>query len=298
MEYALPWDEHPRDACGVVGIFSEGNIIPEVIAAMTVIQHRGQESAGIAYPDKTERDRLRRRIGMGLVHDVFKNFRHEHVSDVCIGHVRYSTTGRSRLENSQPFVVGMADWDIAIAHNGDIVNADKLRNDILTSGSILVTDTDSEIMIRLLAGSLSKGMDVKDAITSLCEKLVGSYSCVFLLGSRMFAFRDPYGFRPLCVGQLPYGGHMVASESVAIDVLGGKLIRDVEPGEIVEITKDGVVSMTNFRTNKNTGKCMFEWVYFARPDSVIDGISVYEVRRQIGETLAKEHPVDADVDIR
>ncbi len=288
-------DHTLKEACGVVGIIADDNVVPDVITAMTVLQHRGQESAGIAYPDKNKRNRISRKIGMGLVHEVFSGGVSEDTeSDVCIGHVRYSTTGRSLRENSQPFVVGTAKADLAIAHNGDIVNANHFRDNVLERNSILVTDTDSELMIRHLAKKISSGVDVDKAIDSLCEKLVGSYSCVFLMGDKLYAFRDNYGFRPLVIGKMPGGGYVVASETVAIDSIGGEFIRDVKPGEIVEVSKKKVKTLNIRRPNKHTGMCMFEWVYFSRPDSKNDGKMVYDVRKRIGLTLAKEHPVEAD----
>ena len=282
--------EHPQDECGVFAITSISNVSTDIFYALRTLQHRGQESAGIAVYNNG----IKAIKGMGLAHlalkpDDIKNLK----GDLGIGHVRYSTVGSSTIENAQPIVVSTSYGDIALAHNGEIVNADRIMDDLKKKGWAFITSSDSEIAVRLLANDIANTGDPVKSLKNLMSLLQGSYSMTIMIDNRVFAIRDPLGFRPLCVGRTK-GGYAAASESVVFDTLGGEFIRDVEPGEIVELLPGEVRSI---KTSLSKGKahCMFEWVYIARADSCIDTKLVYEVRRRIGQRLAKEQPVEADV---
>ena len=270
--------DKPKHHCGVVGMALNCNATSTIKRALRVIQHRGQESAGIAVFD----GRIRSLKGMGLVHEVLCGREFDELcGNVGIGHVRYSTTGTSSSENSQPIVVTTSAGELALGHNGDIVNADKIRSRLQSEGWAFLTNTDSEIIVRLLANELTQTTDAVRAIKNTMRILDGAYSLTVMIGGRVFGIRDPLGFRPLCIGRLATG-YGIASE------------RDVAPGEIVEITSEGFTS-SRVPSPVHSGHCMFEWVYFARPDSIIDGKEVYKLRKNIGMKLAEEQPVDADV---
>ncbi|MCG7845004.1 MAG: amidophosphoribosyltransferase [Methanomassiliicoccales archaeon] len=284
-------DDRPKHFCGVVGMALEGDAVPHLKKALRVIQHRGQEAAGIAVHNGRSISYHR---GMGLVHEVLAGRQYNSLFGTSgIGHVRYSTTGSSCAENCQPIVVTTLAGDLALAHNGDLVNANSIRTRLQTDGWAFLTSTDSEIIVRMLATELSINPDPIRAIKTVMRSLEGSYSITLMLGGRVFGFRDPLGFRPLCVGKVP-GGYVIGSESSIFEILNGEFIRDILPGEIVEITPAGLTS-TNTPSAPHTAHCMFEWVYFARPDAVIEGQEVYQVRFKIGQILAKEKPVQADV---
>jgi amidophosphoribosyltransferase len=287
---AVEEDEGPRDCCGIVAIASDRPVSRDLFYSLRIIQHRGQESAGIAsFEGATHIHK-----GMGLVHEVFRKKELDDLrGHAGIGHVRYSTTGSSRLENAQPIIVSTNVGDIALAHNGDLVNSHELMEEYQKKGWAFVTTTDSEIIIKLLASELSQNPDVIRSAKALSAKLVGSYSLVFMVNGRVFAMRDPFAIRPLSIGKIP-GGYCAASESVVFEALGGELERDLEAGEIVELCQDGVKS-SKTSTPKRHAHCMFEWVYFSRPDSILEGRLVYEVRYAIGRTLAQEHPAEADL---
>jgi len=258
--------------------------------ALRVIQHRGQESAGIAVFD----GQIRSVRGMGLVHEVLCGREFDSLSGTTgIGHVRYSTTGTSSAENCQPIVVTTSAGELALGHNGDIVNADKIRAKLQSEGWAFLTTTDSEIIVRILANELTQTTDAVRAIKNTMRILDGAYSLVIMIGGRVFGVRDPLGFRPLCMGKVP-NGFAIASESAVFDIMHGEFIRDVAPGEIVEITSEGYTS-SKVPCPMHSAHCMFEWVYFARPDSIIDGKEVYRLRKNIGRKLAEEQPVNADV---
>ena len=283
--------DEPEDHCGVVGMALSCDALPSIKKALRIIQHRGQEAAGVAIFDGGRIQYLR---GMGLVHEVLSGRAYNALSgNIGIGHVRYSTTGSSVAENSQPITVTTLAGDVALAHNGDIVNAGKLRAKLQSEGWAFLTTSDTEIIIRMMATELFQSPDPIRAIKNVMKVIEGSYSLTIMLGTRVFGVRDPLGFRPLCIGKLP-SGYCVASESAVFDVLQGELVRDVAPGEIVEITPTGFMS-TKTVSPPHKAHCMFEWVYFARPDAVIDGKEVYQVRKRLGRILAEEQPVDADV---
>lgn len=273
--------------CGIAGAYSENLLAGKYVYYLLFsLQHRGQESAGIAF----FRDRLEYKKGMGLVSEVFSP---EDIipAKIAVGHVRYSTTGSSRLECAQPFVVKSKIGNIAVAHNGNLVNYQSLRRELENCGSVFTTDTDSEVIAQLFSRLLMK-KDLEEALRNLSEKLIGSYSCVLMINDTLVAIRDPIGFRPICVGEVA-DGYVVCSESCAIDALEGKFIKDLEPGEALLI-QDGNIEFFRFAECRRRAFCVFEYIYFARPDSVIDGVSVYRARSEMGKNLAEEAPVEAD----
>ena len=281
----------PSDKCGIVAVASREPANRDLYYALRILQHRGQESAGIAVYDGGE---TRSRRGMGLVHEVFPpEDLDKLLGNVGIGHVRYSTTGSSVLDNAQPIVVSTAHGDIALGHNGDIVNAGLLRDELTRKGWAFMTTSDSEVIVRLLANELTKSGDVKRALKEFTRRLIGAYSLVIMIDGTAYAVRDPLAIRPLCIG-FKDGAYMATSESVVFDTLGFKFVRDLKAGEIVELHPDHVESF-RLPHPTNTAHCMFEWVYFARPDSVLDGRLVYDARVKIGQQLAREYPVDADI---
>ena len=278
-----------KDKCGVFGIAldSKDAALP-IYYGLYALQHRGQESAGIATHDSA----IHIERGMGLVHEVFDEHRLGHLKGPRgIGHVRYSTTGLSRVENCQPALVNYRGGTIAIAHNGDIVNSSEIRQALEAEGRIFVSDSDTEVIAHLLVKELMR-YDTITAVQELMNKLRGSYSLTLLINDTVIGIRDPFGIKPLCIGRFD-DGYILSSESAAIDTLGGELLRDVRPGEIIVIHPDGFVSQKVSKTAV-TAHCMFEYVYFARPDSILDGALIYDVRRKIGQTLA-EGDVEADI---
>jgi amidophosphoribosyltransferase len=281
-----------HEECGVVGV-SYSNDTPAALSvyyALYALQHRGQESAGITVHDGKQVMTLK---GMGLVPDVFnKGDIQKLKGHVGIGHVRYSTTGGSRIENCQPLLVSFKSGTIAIAHNGNLVNSKELRTELEKEGRIFLSDSDTEVIAQLLVKKLMHS-ELEDAVNELMKRLVGSYSLVILVDNTLVAVRDPLGIKPLCLGQID-NGYMVASESAAVDILNGSLIRDIAPGEML-IIRDGEYESKQLVRSKNSAHCVFEYIYFARPDSVIDGELVYNVRMRIGQKLFSEHPATADI---
>jgi len=280
-----------REKCGVVGIFSrnEEDISPHIYYALFALQHRGQESAGIATFDGSK---IRVHKAMGLVSEVFNEEKLKLLKgDRGIGHVRYSTTGASVPENSQPLTISFRGGTIAIAHNGNIVNAMELRKSLENEGHIFLSDSDTEVIAHLLAKELLK-KNILEAAKELMRRLIGAYSLTILVNDQLIALRDPNGFKPLCMGEAD-GTKIVASESVAIDVLGGELLRDVRPGELLILGDE--FESHQLVMNPLPSQCVFEFIYFARPDSIIDGRLVYDVRRRIGERLYKEYGIEGDI---
>ena len=284
-----------QDKCGIVGVYSHNkanNVSRNIYYGLYSLQHRGQESAGISAHNGKEMCTYR---GMGLVCDVFNNGNIEGLDgNVGIGHVRYSTTGKSLIENSQPFYTEFDQHQIAVAHNGDIINSMELREELIEKGHYFCSTTDSEVITHLLRREYSKTEDIIRSIQNISSKLIGSYSLVILFNQQLIVVRDPVGIKPLSLGKTR-DSIMVASETVAFDVVGADYVRDIEPGEILVINNE----ITSFKIHTphkvRRAHCMFEYVYFARPDSILDGRSVYQVRLKIGEALFKEHGVDADV---
>ncbi|MCI4331096.1 MAG: amidophosphoribosyltransferase [Thermoplasmata archaeon] len=282
-----------HEFCGVVGVSLQGKgAAPYLYRGLRALQHRGQESAGIA---TSSHGVLHHRKGMGLVHEVFDREVLEYLrGPVGIGHVRYSTTGTSDLENAQPLVLKLRDEDAAFAHNGDIVNFERVRRRLQAQGIEFLGSADSETMAQLISVEFGRTRDLDAAIRRACGELIGGYAVVMLVGHRVVGFRDPLGIRPLVLGSLD-GGFAVASESVALELMGGKLIRDIAPGEVVVLERGQITHTSQVPTPGETAHCMFEYVYFSRPDSVMQGQSIYEVRHRIGQTLAREAPAEAEI---
>jgi amidophosphoribosyltransferase len=283
-----------KEKCGVVGVVAKTDAATDLYFSLFALQHRGQEGAGIAVFDKKEKKILYRK-GLGLVTEAFKLEDIESLrSGIGIGHTYYSIK-LSTPENAQPHIVKTALGDIAIAHNGIIINADQLRDELLERGHLYKSETEEEVMAFLLADEFYKTKSVSRSIQRMLSLLEGSYALMIMFQDRVFAIRDTLGIKPLCIGNLPDGaGTVAASESVALDVLKAEFVRDVEPGEVVELKEDGFKS-NQMQTPNNKAYCFFEWVYFSRTDSILDGREVYKTRKRIGWRLAKEKPVKADV---
>jgi len=280
----------PREYCGVFGIFGDDRAADRAYFGLYALQHRGQESSGIASSDGSV---LHLRRGMGLVSQIFgpQDFESALLGNAAIGHNRYSTTGTSDIVNAQPLVVQFKSGQIAAAHNGNLVNAAELRRMMEKDGSIFQTTTDTEVVVHLIARSKAGSIEamVADALGQ-CE---GAFSFVFLTPTQMIAARDPRGFRPLCLGTLD-GAAVVASESCALDIMKAEYVRSIEPGEILVIDREGQRS-SRLPEAPCQAKCIFEFIYFSRPDSVIFGEKVDKIRRRLGHLLAKEAPADADI---
>ncbi len=273
---------YPKESCGVFGIFGHAEAATMTYLGIYALQHRGQESAGIVASDGK---RLRHHRALGLVNDVFReDILKQLPGHAAIGHVRYSTMGDTSLANAQPVKVDYLKGSLAVCHNGNIVNALPLREELEQSGSIFSTTSDSEIMIHLIARN--EKHDLMAAIPTALARLEGAYSVLFLEENRLVAARDPRGWRPLCLGSLG-NAVVVASETCAFDLVGAKYERDVEPGEVVEITSRGVKSLKPFEAVR-PAMCIFELVYFSRPDSVIFGRGVHEARKALGAELSRE----------
>jgi amidophosphoribosyltransferase len=278
-----------HEECGVVGIWGHADAANLAYLALYSMQHRGQESAGIASWDGS---RVRSEKAMGHVADIFDETRLGRLPGrIAIGHVRYSTTGDSRLENAQPIVYNTNKGPLAIAHNGNLVNADEIRRELEQEGSIFTTSSDTEVFLHLMARSKADG--VVAALREAVSRVRGAYSIVLLARDKVVAARDPQGIRPLTLGRLG-NAWVVASETCAFDLIDAERIRDVEPGEIV-VLDDGGMASSSFAMGQRTAFCIFEHVYFARPDSHVFGRWVADVRRAFGRRLAREHPVTADV---
>ncbi|HQR68276.1 MAG TPA: amidophosphoribosyltransferase, partial [Thermoanaerobaculia bacterium] len=278
-----------HDECGVVGIYGHPDAANLAYLGLYAMQHRGQESAGIV---SWNGSRVLVEKGMGHVADLFDEARLARLSgSVAIGHVRYSTTGQSLLENAQPIVYNTNKGPLAIAHNGNLVNAEEIRRELEQEGSIFTTSSDTEVFLHLMARSRAE--DVVAALRDAVARVRGAYSIVLLSRDRVIAARDPQGIRPLTIGRLG-DAFVVASETCAFDLIDAERIRDVEPGEIVVLDAGGMAS-ASFAMGQRTAFCIFEHVYFARPDSLVFGRWVADVRRAFGRRLAREHPVPADV---
>lgn len=283
-----------KEDCGVVGISLQEDsplIFDYLYYALYTLQHRGQESAGIAINNK---EGIFIQKGMGLVSEVFNKKRESIKGDVGIGHVRYSTSGESNLENCQPSLIEKEDELFILAHNGNIVNYKIIKKELESKGHTINSSSDSEIIGHLFIERLKETHDITGAVARLMEELKGAYSVVMLYKNKIVAFRDPLGIRPLCIGELYPKGLIIASESVAIDTLNGRLIRDIKPGEVVILEFGNIIEEKHLVKLEHNSHCMFEYVYFARPDSVIDGRSVYEVRMAIGKLLAQKAKINAD----
>ncbi|MBN1993249.1 MAG: amidophosphoribosyltransferase [Anaerolineae bacterium] len=296
--------EGPREACGVFGLYAPGRDVARLtFFGLYALQHRGQESAGIATTDGRAAYSHK---GMGLVAQVFNEDNLRPLQGhLAIGHTRYSTTGASHLRNVQPYLIETIHGPLGVAHNGNLTNARQLRRSLLARGVGLSSTTDSEVITQTLAAPVQawtgeNGKTSTDAdqwvarLQVLLEVAEGAYSLVILTRDAVYAIRDPYGLRPLCLGQLPGGGHVVASESCALLTIGAKYLREVKPGEILRLDSRGATSFTG-REPAKRALCIFEYVYFARPDSILEGQVIHTVRQRLGAQLAREAPAEADI---
>ncbi len=279
----------PKDECGVCGIFGHADAAKLAYFGLYALQHRGQESAGIVASDGGI---ISEHKAMGLVPEVFtESILSRLHGDLAMGHVRYSTTGSSSIINAQPFTASHRGNSISIAHNGNLVNTRQLRDELEANGAIFQSTTDSEVVVHLLAHNSALGFE--QSILETFSRVSGAYSILLMTKTQLVAVRDPYGFRPLCLGQLNTGGYIVASETCALDLVEAKYVRDIEPGEILIIDQNGLRTISTPPTNKPRF-CIFEHVYFARPDSDIFGLNVYSCRKRMGAILAREAKIDAD----
>jgi len=278
-----------HESCGVFGVYAPSEDVARLtFFALFALQHRGQESAGIA---TTDGKKIRVYARMGLVSQVFsEDSLSQLTGDIAIGHNRYSTRGSSRISNVQPLIAGKGSNTIAIAHNGNIVNVEHLYKELSDQGYVFHTSTDTEVIANLILSSPDK--DWVDRIRYAMHRLQGAYSLTIMTNHTLFGVRDPFGVRPLCLGAIN-GGYVIASESCALDHIGANFVKEIEPGEIVSITENGIDSYQEEVGRR--GVCIFEYIYFARPDSVINGRLLYPARQAMGEGLAQEHPVDADM---
>ena len=287
--------DHIHEECGVFGIFAPDrqDVASTAYYALFALQHRGQESAGIVVNDdgvfSAHKD-------VGLVNDVFSRETLKKLGwgNMAIGHVRYSTTGASGRENAQPIVVNHLKGNMALAHNGNLVNAYELRSELENEGSIFHTTSDTEVISYIITKERVKSRSIEQAVLAAMGRIEGAYSLVVMSPSKLIAARDPHGFRPLCYGVREDGAYIIASESCALDSVGAKTVREIEPGEVLVFTKDGIQSYKD-RCGGEKRLCVFEYLYIARPDSVIDGCCVHEARKRAGAFLAKQYPIRADV---
>ncbi len=282
-----------HDECGVFGVYSSENrtVAHTVYYGLYALQHRGQESGGIAVAFA---DKISYYKGMGLIPEIFSGGKLESLpeGDIAIGHVRYSTTGASQLLNAQPIVFTGKCGKMALAHNGNLINTRQLREELIQNNAVFQTTIDSEVMA-IMINSLSDG-DILTGVKRACPRFKGAYALVIMTTDKLIAVRDPYGIRPLCIGTAD-DDVMVASESCALDAVGANFLRDVKPGEIVVIDSKGIISHMMDDIPKESRLCIFEYVYFARHDSVIDGCSVYAARQEAGRLLARHYGVEADM---
>lgn len=294
-------EDSPHEECGVFGIYDfsgEEQVASTVYYGLLALQHRGQESCGIAVGDTHgPKGQVRSKRGMGLVNETFsKGSLSDLGGDIGVGHVRYSTAGQSTIENAQPLVLNYIKGTLALAHNGNLVNAPELKRELVRTGAIFQTTIDSEIIAYHIARARVNTKSVEEAVSAAMDKLKGAYSLVLMSPRKLIGARDPYGFRPLCIGKRGKA-YILASETCALDAIGAEFVRDVEPGEIVTISpRFGIHSdRSHCLRSRQTSRCIFEYIYFGRPDSQMDGISVYNSRIQAGKFLAQDSPVDADL---
>ena len=288
-----------KEACGVFGIYDldGGNVVPSIYYGLTSLQHRGQESCGLAVSDtKGERGNVKFHKDLGLVSEVLRqDVVRKYEGDIGIGHVRYSTTGASVAENAQPLVLSYVKGTLALAHNGNLVNTPELKWELIQNGAIFHTTTDSEVIAFHIARERVHSKTVEEAVLKTAKKIKGAYALVVTSPRKLIGARDPFGLKPLCIGKRD-NTYFLASESCAIAAVGGEFVRDVEPGEIVSFTKHGMKSDKSMAIDpKKQARCIFEYIYFARMDSVIDNVNVYHARIVAGKALAESYPVDADL---
>lgn len=286
-----------HEECGVFGAydFDGEDVASTIYYGLFALQHRGQESCGIAVSDTNgPKGKVMSYKDMGLVNEVFNPENLEKLKgNIGVGHVRYSTAGSSVRENAQPLVLNYVKGTLGMAHNGNLLNAVELREELSYTGAIFQTTIDSEVIAYLIARERLKVGTVEEAVKNAMLKIKGAYSLVVMSPRKLIGARDPFGFKPLCIGKRD-NTYFLSSETCALDTVGAEFVRDVLPGEVVTITSKGIESDT-LLCQKNTARCIFEYIYFARPDSKIDGMGVYESRINAGRILAKTHPVDADL---
>ena len=285
-----------HEECGVFGIFSphRRNLADIAYYALYSLQHRGQESAGIAINDDGVITACR---DVGLVGEVFtaQRLRELDEGNIAVGHVRYSTTGADVRRNIQPLLINHYKGQLALAHNGNLTNSFQLRRELESRGSIFHSTTDTEAIAYVIVGERLQCGSIEKAVSAAMDRLEGAYSLVISSPSKLIAARDPHGFRPLCMGSMDDGSVVFASESCALDAIGAAFVRDILPGEVVTVSADGIRSDTSHCGKEERKLCVFEYIYFARPDSVIDGCSVSLARQRAGAFLARKNPVDADI---
>lgn len=298
----ISWDRTGLgEECGVLGIydFAGEDVASSIYYGLFALQHRGQESCGIAVSDtEGPMGRVNSKKGMGLVNEVFVGDSLDKLhGNIGVGHVRYSTAGQSTIENAQPLVLNYAKGTLALAHNGNLINAPELRQELSQNGAIFQTTIDTETIAYFIARERIHSESVEDAVSRAMHHIRGAYSLVLMSPRKLIGARDPHGFRPLCIGKRD-GAYILASETSALDTIGATFVRDVLPGEIVTISpeKNGIASdKSHCLPRFQEARCIFEYIYFARPDSFFDGKSVYEARIRSGKFLAKDSPVDADL---
>ena len=285
------------EECGVFGIYDldGGDVALPIYYGLCALQHRGQETCGIAVSDTSgERGNICYHKDLGLVSEVFKAENLEKLrGNLGVGHVRYSTTGASTRENAQPLVLNYIKGTLALAHNGNLVNARELKEELIYGGAIFHTTTDSELIAYFIARERVHAKNVEEAVLKTAKKIKGSYGLVVTSPKKLVAVRDPFGLKPLCLGRRGQS-YIVASESCALTAVGAEFIRDIEPGELISITENGILSNKELQQEKRA-HCIFEYIYFARLDSQIDGIKVYDARLRAGRLLAQAYPVEADL---
>ena len=293
-------DDKPGEECGVFGMydFDGGDVASTIYYGLFALQHRGQESCGIAVSETNgPKGKVTSYKGMGLVNEVFTQDNLEPMhGDIGVGHVRYSTAGASTRENAQPLVLKYVKGTLALAHNGNLINAMELRKDLEYTGAIFQTTIDSEVIAYHIARERLNSNSVEEAVGRACQKIKGAFALVVMSPRKLVGARDPYGFKPLCIGKRD-NAYILASETCALDTIGAEYVRDVLPGEIVTITPEGGIQsdLSLALPKEKEARCIFEYIYFARPDSHIDGVSVYASRIKAGRFLAMDSPVDADL---
>lgn len=285
-----------HEECGVFGVYSpeRADVASLAYYALYALQHRGQESCGIVVNDD---GLFNFHKDTGLVNEVFgaETLRKLGQGNIAVGHVRYGTTGGSQRSNAQPIVVNHRKGRMALAHNGNLVNSQELREELELGGAIFQTTSDTEAIAYVIVQERLKSASIEEAVSRAMDKLEGAYSLVLTSPTKLIGVRDPNGFRPLCLGKTRGGAYVLASESCALDAVGAGFVRDIEPGEIVVIDKNSVNSITGRCNQCDSTLCVFEFIYFSRPDSVLDGSSVHIARQRAGAFLALEHPVQADI---
>ena len=299
IELQQNWeDDGLHEECGVFGMYDlDGNdVASSIYYGLFALQHRGQESCGISVSDTFGPRKVDLLKGMGLVNEVFNS---ENLSklhgNIGVGHVRYSTAGESIPSNAQPLVINYVKGTLMLAHNGNLINANELRDELAYTGAIFQTTIDSEVIAYLVARERINAKTAQEAVTNAMKKLKGAYALVISSPRKLIGARDPFGFKPLCIGKRD-NAYILASETCALDTIGAEFVRDVLPGEVVTIDKDGIKSDTSMCLPKaKEARCVFEYIYFARPDSNFDGVSVYHSRIMAGRFLAMDSPVEADI---